>query len=88
MSGKLYQDALENLQSYDMNGKKTKGLITFERCLAEDYKIDSRDDVFYFFNPFSEQIFMKFVGNILDSVDMHKRSIDLILYYPSSAYLL
>ncbi|WP_342543015.1 SAM-dependent methyltransferase [Paenisporosarcina sp. FSL H8-0542] len=88
MSGKLYQDALENLQSYDKTGKKSKGLITFERCLAEDYKIDSRDDVFYFFNPFSEQIFMKFVEHILDSVDEHKRSIDLILYYPTSAYLL
>ena len=68
--------------------RKRRDIITFERCLAEDYEIDSRDDVFYFFNPFSVQIFMKFVEHILDSVDEHKRSIELILYYPSSAYIL
>ena len=87
MSGKLYQDALENLQSYDKSGKKTNGLITFERGLAQDYEIDSRDQVFYFFNPFSVQIFMKVVENILQSVDRQKRAIDLILYYPTAEYI-
>ncbi|MGB3259896.1 methyltransferase [Paenisporosarcina sp.] len=87
MSGKLYQDALENLQNYDKNGKKTAGIITFERGLAQEYEIDSRDNVFYFFNPFSVQIFMKVVENILLSVDEYKRSIELILYYPTTAYI-
>ncbi|MBE3102943.1 MAG: methyltransferase, partial [Bacilli bacterium] len=79
MSGKLYQDALENLESYGQK-KKTNGSIFFERCLAQEYNVDSRDSVFYFFNPFSIQIFMKVVENILQSVDQHKRPIDLILY--------
>jgi SAM-dependent methyltransferase len=87
MSGRLYQDALENLQNYDKNGKKTAGIITFERGLAQEYEIDSRDNVFYFFNPFSVQIFMKVVENILLSVDEYKRSIELILYYPTTAYI-
>lgn len=87
MSGKLYQDALENLQSYDKNGKKTTGIITFARCLAQEYEIDSRDNVFYFFNPFSVQIFMKVIENILLSVDEYKRPIELILYYPTTAYI-
>lgn len=87
MNGRLYLDAVENLQNYDKNGKKTAGIITFERCLAQEYEIDSRDNVFYFFNPFSVQIFMKVVENILVSVDEYKRSIELILYYPTTAYI-
>lgn len=87
MSGKLYQDALENLDNYDPKGKKRIDSLYFERCLAQEYEIDSRDNVFYFFNPFSVQIFMNVVGNILKSVDLHKRPIDLILYYPTTEYV-
>ncbi|WP_019413741.1 class I SAM-dependent methyltransferase [Paenisporosarcina sp. TG20] len=86
MSGKLYQDALENMESYDPQGNK-RGLLYFERCLAQEYKVDSMDNVFYFFNPFSVQIFMSVVENILQSVDQHKRPIDLILYYPTTDYI-
>jgi hypothetical protein len=87
MSNKLYRESLENLEAYMQKTKKKKNLITFEKCLAQEYEIKSKDNVFYFFNPFSVQIFMKVVENILQSVDLHKRSVDLILYYPTIEYI-
>ncbi|TPF97058.1 SAM-dependent methyltransferase, partial [Clostridium perfringens A] len=61
--------------------------LNFINCFAERYPIDSKDNKFYFFNPFSEQIFIKVVGNILDSVSNHERPVDIILYYPSDDYI-
>ncbi len=87
MSNKLYRESLENLESYMQKTKKKKNFITFEKCLAQEYEIKSQDNVFYFFNPFSVQIFMKVVENILQSIDQHERSVDLILYYPTIEYI-
>ena len=61
--------------------------IQFIKCLAQEYKIKICDNKFYFFNPFSLQIFMKVVNNILDSVDENMRIVDIILYYPSDDYI-
>ena len=87
MSNKLYRESLENLESYMQKTKKKKNLITFEKCLAQEYEIKSQDNVFYFFNPFSVQIFMKVIENILQSIDQQERSVDLILYYPTIEYI-
>ena len=86
MSNKLYRESIENLESY-MQKTKKKNLITFEKCLAQEYEIKSQDNVFYFFNPFSVQIFMKVIENILQSIDQQERSVDLILYYPTIEYI-
>lgn len=86
MNGRLYQDAMKNLENYTKR-KKLKGSISFERCYAQEYDIQSGENRFYFFNPFSIQIFMKVVDNILQSVNRHKRTVDLILYYPTSEYI-
>ena len=87
MSTKLHREALENLDDYMRKAKHKIHSITFEKCLAQEYEIKARDNVFYFFNPFSVQIFMKVVENILQSADQHERRIDLILYYPTTAYI-
>ncbi|KIL49275.1 class I SAM-dependent methyltransferase [Jeotgalibacillus soli] len=87
MSGPLYQDALENKAGYMQKVKKTRGFIRFERGLAEEYEVEPADNIFYFFNPFSVQIFMKVVNNILKSVEQYKRAVDLILYYPTTEYI-
>ena len=42
---------------------------------------------FYFFNPFSLQLFIKVLNNILISVEEFPREIDLIFYYPSEEYI-
>ncbi len=73
-----YERALENLKSY--NGKKDN--IHFVHCLAEDYIVSSNETLFYFFNPFSVEIFRSVINRILDSWQETPRRITLILYYP------
>lgn len=87
MSGQLYQEAMDNVSKYMERAKPSRASLQFERCLAEEYKIDSAENRFYFFNPFSIQIFRKVVSNILLSVESHPRSVDIILYYPTVDYI-
>lgn len=85
MSEEFYLDAIKNREQY--NCKKKKSNISFYHCLAEEYQIQYQDNKFYFFNPFSIQIFMKVVNNILKSNEEYPRDIELILYYPSDEYI-
>jgi SAM-dependent methyltransferase len=85
MNETFYLNAIENLESYVKKMKKDN--IYFHCCLAEEYKIDPRDNRFYFFNPFSIQIFMVIINNILRSFEMKERDIELVLYYPSQDYI-
>ncbi|KAB2331145.1 SAM-dependent methyltransferase [Cytobacillus depressus] len=87
MNKNYYREALENLDSYLKKNKNGRGEVSFQCCLAEEYKIDPPDNRFYFFNPFSIQIFMKVVNNILLSVEEYPREIELIFYYPSEDYI-
>ncbi|MDI2586379.1 SAM-dependent methyltransferase [Psychrobacillus sp. NEAU-3TGS] len=87
MNGQLYQEALENLTKYMERAKPSRASIRFEHIFAEGYEIESDDNRFYFFNPFSIQIFQKVISNILLSVEQHPRSVDVILYYPTSEYI-
>lgn len=86
MSAQLYQEALENWASYREKFKQVDGAIRFDCCLAQDYEVERTDNRFYFFNPFSIQIFMKVVDLILYSAEEHKRTVDIILYYPTAEY--
>lgn len=83
----LYQEVLENQAGYLGKVKKEEGSIQFERTLAEEYEVTSGQNKFYFFNPFSTQIFIKVVNNILKSVEREHRIVDIILYYPTTEYL-
>lgn len=87
MNEALYKEAIENRDRYLRNNKKAKDKIHFNCCLAESYEINSMDNRFYFFNPFSIQIFIKIINNILLSVEKSKREIELVLYYPSEDYI-
>lgn len=87
MNEMFYYKALENKNNYLKKNKKSIDKINFECCLAQDYKIQTSDNKFYFFNPFSIQIFIKVVENILISFDENPRNIDIILYYPSKDYI-
>lgn len=86
MNQQLYQEALENELSYIQNRKKENASIRIECCLAEEYQIEETESCFFLFNPFSLQIFMKVVNNILLSVERKKRTVDIILYYPAVEY--
>jgi SAM-dependent methyltransferase len=86
MNEAFYQEAVENRNSYLKKNKNRKDKIHFHCCLAEEYQIDPLDNRFYFFNPFSIQIFMNIINNILHSVEKSEREVELILYYGSVDY--
>ncbi len=85
----FYGEAQANLENYSRHGRhrKAKDQIKFHCRLAQDYEVQPEDTVFYFFNPFSVQIFMKVVDNILRSAEIFPRKLDIILYYPSNEYM-
>ena len=87
MDQSFYEEALENKRNYIKKHRKGKESIHFQCCLAEEYKIDSKDNRFYFFNPFSLQIFIKTVNSILLSVEKSPREVEIILYYAPEEYL-
>lgn len=85
----FFNDAQHNLQTYkqSINTENKKTDIQFICCLAEEYVITPRDNHFYFFNPFSVQIFKRITSNILKSVEESPRVVDIILYYPHDTYI-
>jgi SAM-dependent methyltransferase len=83
----FYKEAIDNKRDYLKKYKKKKDKINFLNCFAEEYTINPSDNKFYFFNPFSIQIFIKVIGNILTSVEKYKRTVDVILYYSSEDYI-
>ncbi|MGI2328085.1 SAM-dependent methyltransferase [Planococcus sp. YIM B11945] len=87
MNETFYKDALKNRDSYEKKRKKAKGKIAFHHCMAQDYPISERDNRFYFFNPFSVQIFMTVVNRILLSVEETDREVDLLLFFPGDDYI-
>lgn len=87
MNETFYLEALKNKQSYLNNYRNRGDRITFYCLLAEEYDISPNDNKFYFFNPFTVQIFMTVIKNIMISFEKHLREIDLILYYPSEDYI-
>lgn len=86
MNNTFFQSALRNRDAYLKKTHRNSETIQFHCCLAEQYKIQPNDNRFYFFNPFSIQIFRKVLNNILLSAEYHKREIDLIFYYAADDY--
>ncbi|RSD25411.1 class I SAM-dependent methyltransferase [Mesobacillus subterraneus] len=87
MNELFYYEALENKLSYLKRFKNRGDRINFHSVLAEEYDIQNDENRFYFFNPFTVQIFMNVVNNILLSFENSPRELDLILYYPSEDYI-
>lgn len=87
MNETFYREAIENRKNFLKKYKHCKDKIHFHCGLAEEYQINPLDNRFYFFNPFSIQIFMKIINNILFSVEKSEREIELILYYPTEDYI-
>ena len=86
VNDKTFEEALDNKVSYRHKAKSIEAPIRFDFALAEQFEVDETDNKFYFFNPFSVQIFGKVIENILRSVEEEKRSVDIILYYPTAKY--
>lgn len=87
MNTDCFNTCLSNKQSYLNKYKVSTNKINFENTFAQNYDVKLNDNKFYFFNPFSIQIFIKVIDNILDSVEKNMRPVELILYYPSDDYI-
>lgn len=87
MNEAFYMEALENKQNYLKNFRSRANRIVFYCVLAEEYEISAAENKFYFFNPFTIQIMMRVVKNIMISFEKYPREIDLIFYYPSVDYI-
>ena len=87
MNETFYQAALANRESYVQKKRGSLEKLHFQCCLAQEYEIQPSDNIFYFFNPFSVQIFMKIIDNILRSVEEAYRDVELIFYYGSEDYI-
>lgn len=88
----LYEKAVHNKQLYLErsnleNSNKKNPSIQIECCLAEQYDVKERENKFYFFNPFSGEVFEKVIQNIVQSVERYPRIVDVILYYPLKEYI-
>lgn len=81
-----YEEAIGNKAGYRYKNKNIPAPIKLKYTFAEDYKIKPSDNKFYFFNPFKIDTFKLVVNNILDSIKEHKRTVDIILYYPMPKY--
>lgn len=81
------QDAYQNKMQYVKNHHLAERSVNFLNAKAEQYKIQPTDNIFFFFNPFSVQIFRKVIYNILKSQQGNSRKIYVILYYPSFEYI-
>lgn len=86
MDGDFLRMAKKNLAAYAKKRSVPFGEIQFLEEFAQDYMVRTNETVFYFFNPFSVQVFIKVVGRILRSVEASPREITIILYYPSIDY--
>jgi len=84
LNNTYYKDALENLVSYQ---SIHKDYIEFHCMPAQSYLPNGDETFFYFFNPFSVEIFGHVILNIYESLAEHPRECRLILYYPDADYI-
>lgn len=85
MNGQLCQEALENKARFLAKKSRQDVFIRFTCCRAEEYQIEPGQTKFYFFNPFSIQVFMTVVTRILRATQGQET--DIILYYPTDDYI-
>ena len=81
-----YDEALDNKVRYREKARHIDSPVRLKYGLAEHYEIKPADNKFYFFNPFKVNIFKDVLKNIVDSANEHKKTIDIILYYPMCEY--
>lgn len=87
MDPKFFAAAEYNKMQYLHKYPLKKSNISFLHMVAESYDVQIRDNVFFFFNPFSIHIFRQVMNKIMESYMKHPRTIHFIFYYPSPEYM-
>ena len=70
-------------QSAAISGKKQ---VDFQKCPAEQFEITD-EDIFFFFNPFTEVILRSVIGRIRESRKAALRPARILCYYPSDEFV-
>ncbi len=78
----LYVDALLNCQTFKGKSK----LLKFEHIMAQDFLISKEQNYFYFFNPFSPEIFERVCMKIERVAKVYDTEKTVMLYYPPDEY--
>lgn len=85
-----YKACVSNNASYHHEKAQKEGNpysdIRFYEESADSYSVDDEINHFYFFNPFSIEIFRKVIDQIYESLERVPRTVTLLLYYPDSEY--
>lgn len=82
----IYERLLSNAAGYQKRFYDQDERMSFYNISAEEYDIRDEDNYFYFFNPFSTEIFKRVKDNIVASVKRCPRDIYVMLYYPTFEY--
>lgn len=80
---RLHAEAQENMKRFA--GGRAEN-IRFVLGNAENYEVTD-EDIFYFFNPFSERILRSVISRILESYYARPRRMLLLFYYALDSYL-
>lgn len=76
-------EAIWNLEAYqEKHPRRGAGKLRFDYAMAEQYEIENDANCFYFFNPFSLEIYTAVINRIVRSFNDAPRPMDLIVYYP------
>jgi len=78
-----FADLQKNRINYFNKHSGNADEITLMKGLVEDYEVRPEDTLFYFFNPFSLNVFKDVMKSIQQSLRNHPRQADIIFYYPS-----
>ncbi len=79
---RIFESATKNLETAHAAGR-----VKFLHRNAENYVLPDEADRFYFFNPFSVEIFQSVLGKIKESYYDNPREMYLFFYYPSDEYV-
>jgi hypothetical protein len=78
-SPELHQTACENIRRYASPTQKCKNIVSV--CMdAAEYTIPPERAVFYFYNPFLENVMAKVLHNIEQSLHDHPRDVYIVYY--------
>ncbi len=81
----LIEQAQENVKHYVCKNKNTNFLFHLED--ATTYDIPTQTAVFYFFNPFNQEVLLKVIQNIYQSILINNRKIYCVYINPQHAQL-
>ncbi len=76
----LIDEAMQNIKTYSKKRKESKFIFVHQNAL--DFEIPNEAQVFFFFNPFSDNIMQKVADNILRSFRSYERDIYIVYMNP------